>query len=78
MLAPSISSKAGAEKALGLYYEKFASRFDDPESETARLCGADKRSELSLGIPYSRDADRALWAYGHLFNDTNRNRARCY
>lgn len=65
MLSPTIRDKKGAQKALAHYREKFASL----------LTGDGQRKSL-LGIPYSRDVDRALWAYGHLFNKTKRNKTR--
>lgn len=65
VLSPTIRNKDDAQKALDLYRKKFA-----------LLLTGNNLHEPLLGIPYSRDADRALWAYGHLFNKTKRNKFR--
>lgn len=65
MPSPTIHDKKGAQKALERYREKFA----------LLLTGDGQRKPL-LGIPCSRDVDRALWAYGHMFNKTKRNESR--
>lgn len=65
MLSLTIHDKKGAQKALARYREKFAS-----------LLTGDDQHEPLLGIPYTRDVDRALWAYGQLFNRTKRNESR--